>query len=176
MSHSFDKHGLKVQSSASRLADRLLPQLAGWIDCDDIAQEIHLAELENPQTQYGKSVQSVDRGLRALGIRIGEPDKINPDTRLRPTETAVIRRMFWRSLLDVLRMPANKLNVPENPLRKMRIFAQRYIGGYTLEEIGDIDGTTGKRVEYIIDKTKRQLRHPSRLPMLKEYTEEDLSR
>lgn len=176
MSHSFDKHGLKVQSSASRLADRLLPQLAGWIDCDDIAQDIHLAELENPQARYGKSVQAVDRGLKALGKLIGEPETLTPDSRLRPTESVALRRTFWPETLRALRVGVTRWKSQEDqtsPFRTFKVLFRLYKRGDSPEEIGHIEDVTDTRVNQIHRKAIVRFRHPQRACLLRPFLDRD---
>lgn len=176
MSHSFDKHDLRVKSSASRLADRLPPQLVGWIDRKDVEQDILLKGLENPQARYGKSVQAVDRDLRALGTRIGEPLTITPDSRLRPTESDALRRTFWPETLRALRVGVTRWKSQEDqtsPFRTFKVLLRLYKRGDSPEEIGHIEDVTDTRVNQIHRKAIVRFRHPQRACLLRPFLDRD---
>lgn len=171
----FERTEKSVVKSAQRLAGRLDPRLS-WIDADDIAQDVRLKRLTGHP--LGRVVQEVGRELDHMTRHLPEPEVLSPDSRLRPTETAVLRRMLWRDIIRALHIrfargeSYDKLDLP---MREARTLARKYVRDDTFVEIASAKGVSDTAIKTFHGKAIRRFHHPRRASLIRDYTEEDFS-
>lgn len=166
-----------IVESAQRLAKGLDPRLS-WIDGDDIAQDVRLRRLETGHP-LGRVVQEVSRELDHITRQLPKPEVLSPDSRLRPTETAVFRRMFWRDVIKAVYTHVSRWGSQEttdSSTRTVRTLAQKFINNDTFEEIADDEGVSDTAVKSFYYKSLRRFLLPQRARLIRDYTDEDLSR
>ncbi len=165
-----------IVETDQRLAGRLDSRLS-WIDGDDIAQDVRLRRLETGHP-LGRVVQEVGRELNHMTRQLAEPEVLSPDSRLRPTETAVFRRMFWRDIIRALHIrftrgeSYDKLDLP---MREARTLARKYVRDDTFVEIASAKGVSDTAIKTFHGKAIRRFHHPRRASLIRDYTEEDFS-
>lgn len=170
-----NEHEAGVRRSAARIAASLPEHIQTWVDPDDVAQKIAEMRLKYPQRINGHNTLAVKRELSAQGRYKGEPATIYPNTDLRPTETAVMPRMFWREVWLALTTPSSG-NQPTNEQKDTRtifkILSFIYRGGSTREEIARDMNIDPKRVGKIHSDAIRRLRGRGRVQRFRPFLEE----